>query len=85
VSLRNIKTNSFVEWSHPKILLTNLSFVSVESYVKSLVRPDLLDLLVRPASEDVDMEEVEDLRPSKRKVIYSEVLSYLVICVYAFS
>ncbi|KAG4389717.1 hypothetical protein GLYMA_06G143500v4 [Glycine max] len=44
----------------------------VESYVKSLVRPDLLDLLVRPASEDVDMEEVEDLRPSKRKVIYSE-------------
>lgn len=53
--------------------------------MKSLDQPDLLDLLVRPASEDVDMEEVEDLRPSKRKVIYSEVLSYLVICVYAFS
>lgn len=46
---------------------------AVEAYVKSLDRQDLLDLLVRPASEDVDMEEVEDLRPSKRKVIYSEV------------
>ncbi|XP_027347779.1 exosome complex exonuclease RRP44 homolog A isoform X2 [Abrus precatorius] len=45
---------------------------TVESYVKSLDRSDLLDLLVRPASEDVDMEVVEDLRPSKRKVIYSE-------------
>ncbi|ESW09622.1 hypothetical protein PHAVU_009G142600 [Phaseolus vulgaris] len=45
---------------------------TVESYVKSLDQPDLLDLLVRPASEDVNMEEVEDLRPSKRKVIYSE-------------
>ncbi|XP_045786076.1 exosome complex exonuclease RRP44 homolog A isoform X1 [Trifolium pratense] len=45
---------------------------TVESYVKSLDRPDLLDLLVRPSSEDVDMEEVEDHRPSKRKVIYSE-------------
>lgn len=43
--------------------------------MKSLDQPDLLDLLVRPASEDVDMEEVEDLRPSKRKVIYSEVSS----------
>ncbi|XP_014501297.1 exosome complex exonuclease RRP44 homolog A isoform X3 [Vigna radiata var. radiata] len=45
---------------------------TVESYVKSLDQPDLLDLLVRPASEDVNMEDVEDLRPSKRKVIYSE-------------
>ncbi|OIW02082.1 hypothetical protein TanjilG_14781 [Lupinus angustifolius] len=44
---------------------------TVETYVKSLDQPDLLDLLVRP-SEDVDMEEVEDLRPSKRKVIYIE-------------
>jgi exosome complex exonuclease DIS3/RRP44 len=42
--------------------------------VKSLGRTDLLDLLVQPASsEDVEMEEVEDLRPSKRKVIYAEV------------
>lgn len=46
---------------------------AVEAYVKSLDRRDLLDLLVRPASEDVNMEEVEDLRPSKRKVIYAEV------------
>ncbi|KAF7806851.1 exosome complex exonuclease RRP44-like protein A isoform X1 [Senna tora] len=45
---------------------------TVESYVKSLARSDLLDLVVRPSSEDVDMEEVEDLRPSKRKVIYTE-------------
>ncbi|XP_061371864.1 exosome complex exonuclease RRP44 homolog A-like [Gastrolobium bilobum] len=45
---------------------------TVESYVKSLDRTDLLDLLVRPTSEDVDMVEVEDLRPSKRKIIYSE-------------
>ncbi|KAJ7944036.1 Exosome complex exonuclease [Quillaja saponaria] len=45
---------------------------TVESYVKSLGQPDLLDLLVQPASEDVDMAEVEDLRPSKRKVIYNE-------------
>ena len=49
--------------------------ISVESYVRSLSRPDLLDLLVHPASaEDVIMEEVEDLRPSKKKVLYAEVL-----------
>lgn len=45
---------------------------TIESYVKSLGQPDLLDLLVQPASEDVNMEDVEDLRPSKRKVIYPE-------------
>lgn len=45
---------------------------TVESYVKSLDRPDLLDLLVRPSSEDVEMEDVEDHRPSKRKIIYAE-------------
>uniref|UniRef100_A0A6N2ML02 Glycoside hydrolase family 19 catalytic domain-containing protein n=1 Tax=Salix viminalis TaxID=40686 RepID=A0A6N2ML02_SALVM len=44
----------------------------VESYVKSLGQPALLDLLVQPASEDVTMEEVEDMRPSKRKVVYPE-------------
>ena len=55
-------------------LLVNPFSVSVESYVKSLGQPGLLDLLVQPASEDARMEEVEDLRPSKRKVIYSEVL-----------
>ncbi|KAJ0098239.1 hypothetical protein Patl1_29293 [Pistacia atlantica] len=45
---------------------------TIESYVKSLGLPNLLDLLVQPASEDVNMEHVEDLRPSKRKVIYPE-------------
>lgn len=52
--------------------------LSVESYVKSLGQSELLDLLVRPSSEDVDMEEVEDLRPSKRKVIYTEVCGYFI-------
>lgn len=41
--------------------------------MKSLAQPSLLDLLVQPASEDVNMEDVEDLRPSKRKLIYEEV------------
>lgn len=49
-----------------------ISAETIEAYVKSLDRRDLLDLVVRPASEDVNMEEVEDLRPSKRKVIYAE-------------
>ncbi|KNA22267.1 hypothetical protein SOVF_035560 [Spinacia oleracea] len=49
-----------------------ISAETVESYVKSLGQPALLDLLARPASEDVVMDSVEDLRPSKRKVIYSE-------------
>ena len=48
--------------------------VSAESYVKSLGQPDLLDLVVLPTSEDTTMEDVEDLRSSKRKIIYSEVL-----------
>lgn len=51
-----------------------LSFlVSVESYVKSLGQPDLLDLVVISSSEDVNVMEVEEIRPSKRKAIYSEV------------
>uniref|UniRef100_A0A7N0U7U6 Exosome complex exonuclease RRP44 homolog A n=1 Tax=Kalanchoe fedtschenkoi TaxID=63787 RepID=A0A7N0U7U6_KALFE len=45
---------------------------TVESYVKSLGQPDLLDLLVQPAAGDVSMEDAEDMRPSKKKVIYSE-------------
>ncbi|KAK9284684.1 hypothetical protein L1049_023860 [Liquidambar formosana] len=49
-----------------------ISAETIESYVKSLGRPDLLDLLVHPTSGDVSMGEVEDLRPAKRKVIYSE-------------
>ncbi|KAL2905965.1 Exosome complex exonuclease RRP44-like protein A [Bienertia sinuspersici] len=49
----------------------------VESYVKSLGQPELLDLLAQPPSEDVVMDAVEDLRPSKRKVIYSEITAGL--------
>uniref|UniRef100_A0A6N2M422 Chitin-binding type-1 domain-containing protein n=1 Tax=Salix viminalis TaxID=40686 RepID=A0A6N2M422_SALVM len=49
-----------------------VSAETIESYVKSLGQPALLDLLVQPASEDVIMEEVEDMRPSKRKVVYPE-------------
>lgn len=41
--------------------------------MKSLGLPNLLDLLVQPASEDVNTEDVEDLRPSKRRVLYPEV------------
>ncbi|XP_075091256.1 exosome complex exonuclease RRP44 homolog A-like isoform X2 [Nicotiana tabacum] len=44
----------------------------VECYVKSLGQAELLDLIVQPPSEEVNMEDVEDLRPSKRKVIYNE-------------
>ncbi|CAL5368992.1 unnamed protein product [Camellia sinensis] len=52
--------------------LMKFLFISVESFVKSLGQPGLLDLLVQPRSEDVGMEEVEDLRPSKRKILYTE-------------
>ncbi|KAG8073299.1 hypothetical protein GUJ93_ZPchr0006g45558 [Zizania palustris] len=45
---------------------------TVESYVRSLAQPGLLDLVAVSTSGDVAMEDVEDLRPSKRKVIYSE-------------
>ncbi|XP_065004841.1 exosome complex exonuclease RRP44 homolog A-like [Musa acuminata AAA Group] len=49
-----------------------ISAETVESYVRSLGKPDLLDLVVLSSSADVSMEDVEDLRPSKKKVIYSE-------------
>ncbi|KAL1817405.1 hypothetical protein DCAR_0521835 [Daucus carota subsp. sativus] len=49
-----------------------ISAETVESFVKSLGQPELLDLLVRPQSDDVHMVDSEDLRPSKRKVIYTE-------------
>ncbi|XP_042385217.1 exosome complex exonuclease RRP44 homolog A-like [Zingiber officinale] len=49
-----------------------ISAETVESYVKSLGKPDLLDLVVLSSSVDVPMEDVEDLRPSKKKIIYSE-------------
>lgn len=59
------------------------SSISVESYVKSLGQPELLDLIVQPPSEDVSMENVEDLRPSKRKVVYTEVyLEFLLYVCY---
>ncbi|KAI3838916.1 hypothetical protein MKX03_002692 [Papaver bracteatum] len=46
---------------------------TIEAYVRSLDRPDLLDLVVvRQSSGDVNMEDVEDHRPSKRKSIYTE-------------
>ena len=46
--------------------------------MKSLGQPALLDLLVQPHSSE-DME-IEDLRPSKKKVIYSEVLMAKFTC-----
>ncbi|KAJ8513325.1 hypothetical protein OPV22_003759 [Ensete ventricosum] len=49
-----------------------ISSETVESYVRSLGKPDLLDLVVPSSSAGVSMEDVEDLRPSKKKVIYSE-------------
>ncbi|KAF9618769.1 hypothetical protein IFM89_002464 [Coptis chinensis] len=55
-----------------KAIDEGISAETVETFVKSLGQPNLLDLVVRPNSEDVGMEDVEDLRPSKRKVIYSE-------------
>nr|ATB19629.1 putative ATRRP44A [Callitropsis funebris] len=66
----------------PVLLLTNdrenkrkaieegIAAETVEGYVKSLGQPELLDLLVQSSSEN-DVE-VEDLRPSKKKVIFSE-------------
>ncbi|GAB2254227.1 hypothetical protein Droror1_Dr00022036 [Drosera rotundifolia] len=55
-----------------KAVEEGISAETVEAYVKSLGRSELLDLLVLPSSEDVAMEDAEDVRPSKRKVIYNE-------------
>ncbi|KAK9164894.1 hypothetical protein Scep_000085 [Stephania cephalantha] len=55
-----------------KALEDGISAETVETYVKSLGQPNLLDLVVQPTSEDISMEEVEVTRPSKRKVIYNE-------------
>nr|CAD1835273.1 unnamed protein product [Ananas comosus var. bracteatus] len=55
-----------------KAIEEGLSAETVESYVRSLAQPALLDLVVLPTSQDVGMEEVEDIRPSKKKIIYSE-------------
>ncbi|GER30065.1 ribonuclease 2 family protein [Striga asiatica] len=54
-----------------KALKDGISVETVESYVKSLGQPALLDLIVQTPS-DVAMEDAEDPRPSKRKTIYSE-------------
>lgn len=48
--------------------------VSVEAYVKSIGQPELLDLLAQPTGEDVAMEDADDSRPSKRKLVYLEVI-----------
>ncbi|KAK9129204.1 hypothetical protein Sjap_009691 [Stephania japonica] len=55
-----------------KALEDGISAETVETYVKSLCQPNLLDLVVQPTNEDISMEEVEVTRPSKRKVIYNE-------------
>lgn len=48
--------------------------VSVEAYVKSIGQPELLDLLAQPTGDDVTMEDADDSRPSKRKLVYLEVM-----------
>ncbi|KAL6523031.1 Exosome complex exonuclease RRP44 A [Orobanche minor] len=55
-----------------KALKDGIPVDTVESYVKLLGDPALLDLIVHPPSEDVKMDDAEDQRPSKRKTIYPE-------------
>ncbi|ONL93262.1 Exosome complex exonuclease RRP44 homolog A [Zea mays] len=55
-----------------KAIEEGLNAETVESYVRSLAQPGLLDLVVVPTSGDVSMEDVDDHRPSKKKVIYNE-------------
>uniref|UniRef100_A0A0D6QW77 Uncharacterized protein n=1 Tax=Araucaria cunninghamii TaxID=56994 RepID=A0A0D6QW77_ARACU len=55
-----------------KAIEEGISAETVEAYVKSLHRPELLDLLVQSTAEDGVDVEVEDLRPSKKKVIFRE-------------
>ncbi|CAL4937449.1 unnamed protein product [Urochloa decumbens] len=55
-----------------KAIEEGLNAETVESYVRSLAQPGLLDLVVVPTSGDVTMEDAEDHRPSKKKVIYNE-------------
>ncbi|KAG7584150.1 Ribonuclease II/R [Arabidopsis suecica] len=49
-----------------------ISAETIEAYVKSIGQPELLDLLAQPTNEDVTMEDADDSRPSKRKLIYQE-------------
>ncbi|XP_073280073.1 exosome complex exonuclease RRP44 homolog A-like [Primulina huaijiensis] len=55
-----------------KAIKDGINAETVESYVKSLGQPGLLDLIAQPLTEDAAMEDVEDLRPAKRKIIYPE-------------
>ncbi|XP_075481686.1 exosome complex exonuclease RRP44 homolog A-like [Primulina tabacum] len=55
-----------------KAIKDGINAETVESYVKSLGQPALLDLIAQPLTEDAAMEDVEDLRPAKRKIIYPE-------------
>ena len=50
--------------------LTDLCF-AVDSYVQSLGKPELLDLVAR--SDAMDVDGVDDPRPNKKAVVYGEV------------
>lgn len=45
----------------------------VQSYVQTLGKPELLDLVARSDAMDIDKDGTEDLRPSKKSVVYGEV------------
>ena len=46
----------------------------MQSFVKSLGKPELLDLVVQTDNDsNTTHMDVEDLRPSKKKLIYEEV------------
>lgn len=47
--------------------------LAVQAYVQTLELPELLDLVVRSDAMDIDKNEAEDLRPSKKAVVYAEV------------
>ncbi|KAG2323305.1 hypothetical protein Bca4012_058794 [Brassica carinata] len=49
-----------------------ISAETIEAYVRSIGQPELLDLLAQPSAEDVTMEDADDSRPSKRKLVYLE-------------
>lgn len=53
-----------------KAIEEGIAAETIESYVRSLQQPNLLDLVVIPTS--AVKEEIDDLRPSKRKGIYLE-------------
>lgn len=45
---------------------------TVQAYVQSLGKPELLDLVARSDAMDIDKNEAEDLRPNKKAVVYAE-------------